>query len=254
MESVTVLLSKINAEQNYQQIKYCHENFDKLDWKDLINRSKEYLSKDHEVGGRCQIDIKTGEVKVAIEIKGENNHVDTKQGNCYGPLGWHTHLKGLYPSYPDLYCSLASTHYRQTYWQMIIYKDADGPPCLMLYKPIEHIARKMWIPKYDYYTLFGTIVTNIDRKYRLCGDVAKSISMYFNIRYIGKPRIPPKMTTLSWQRNFLKKSLCDKAYKGVKKSIKIKKGQTKVANITSIAFGAAFAASWFKIVYSLLND
>lgn len=200
-----VYQSKLNKEANYKQYKYCNENIDSLNWNDLIDRSYDYLDKNYETGGRCQIDIETGEVKVAIEIEGDSNCVDLSDTEQYGVIEFHTHVINgdicHVPSYVDLLrtlCTFCNDNINDVCWNVLIYKNNDSKPCLMLFRPKIHTtcSNDLW-----------NVLISIDQTNMQMKNQLKSISKYFDIKYIGIPVENDYHISLCSQMKSIKKNI-----------------------------------------------
>lgn len=269
MESKVIIEPKIyqpqiDAKTNMEQIIHCANNFDQLNWDDLRERSIEWLNKDHEIGGRCQIDIKTNRIIVSVEIDGKAKYVDTTKCIKYGPIRWHTHLKGTYPSYPDLYNSLKSTLLKQSLWQVIIYKGSDNKPCLLLYRPKDCIFRKFtklnnksvngMYTKIDLFAKFNKLVAkliiNIDREFRQTNDIIRSMSNYFEFKWIGSEVHPRDVKTLKQQMNFLKKAFIPSVCREIKRQINSQK-KIKVNIMAKNALKILVALTLSKIILNI---
>jgi hypothetical protein len=252
-------LPQIDRKTNINQIIYCNDNFDKLDWNDLICRAKVWLFKDCEVGGRCQIDIKSNKIIVAVEIDGEKHSVDKEQCINYGPIGWHTHPKNAYPSYPDLFNSICFTLKYQTLWELIIYKGEDNEPCLLLYRPKDHILTELTELRGKYFEqkfnqLVAKVAVNIDDAFKLSKDIIKSISIYFELKWIGSQRQPK--VALSLHQQMKSTNYVDNIglRKAIKKRIINKRQQIKNRAAIKTIYGISFMISCIKIIYGIWNS
>lgn len=223
-----VFSPKLSEQEIKDQYLYCLNHESELDWKDLIEKSKVYLTKNHEVGGQCKIDIKTGEVKVSIEKEGSKSHVGIIENRFeYGPIEFHTHPFNPFPSYPDLLWTLYKVRSKEVYLWVIIYKGDDGEPCLLIYKPNLKVFNKLLElgndgQKYCYETL-----VDVDQKSRELYDLKifkdtqiNSIKTRFDITYIGTPRKSNVIHPLvKWLPN-LKRQLSKEEYSSLRSIIK----------------------------------
>jgi hypothetical protein len=255
-KKLTTYLPRIDRKTNITQIIYCIDNFDKLDWNDLICRAKSWLSKECEVGGRCQIDIKSNKIIVAAEVDGEKHFVD--RGRCanYGPIGWHTHPKGVYPSYHDLFNSIRSTLKYQTLWELIIYRGADDNPCLLLYRPKDCVLTELAelgskYSEYKFNQFIAKIAVNIDHKFKQSNNIVNSISTYFEFKWIGF-RCEPKRGS-SLYRQMKSSNYADN--KGLRDAIRRRiinrRRQMKTRTMIRTICSASFVISCIRIIHGI---
>lgn len=252
-------LPKIDKKANIEQIVYCLENFEKLDWKDLITRSREYLTKEYEFGGRCQIDLETSQVKVSIEVTQQRkSNVNQSSTHSYGPISWHTHPSNggsPFPSYPDLMNVLRRVRMRDILWYIIISKDMSGNPCLVLYRPNDDVLMVIQ-EKQDittHFRYFCKILSSIDKIQHSLGSYHLAIAKYFEFKQIGIPREDKRVRVLGKQLRCFKNVLHIEPYKILKKTVRQMPRRIKIGKVIKAKFMISLGIATLIIIQRVIT-
>lgn len=258
---IKIFFPKVDRKTNIEQIMYCLTSFDKLNWNELIEKSREYLAKEYEFGGRCQIDLETGQVKVAIEVTQQKSHqVNMQSIREYGPITWHTHpnksnkLGCPYPSYPDLMNSLKRARAKDVLWNIIISKDSSGNSCLLLYRPNDNVLTSTQEKSNDVicYRYFCEILADIDYYQASSGCYKTALDRYFEIKFIGIPRKDNKFRSLKKQLHYFKDKRYPEPYGMFKKIVREMPRRIKVRKFIKIQLSILFVTATLSIIRKIV--
>jgi hypothetical protein len=196
---------ELTKEDWAKQANFALNNFDKLNWTDIINQVNEWLDLGYETGGRCIIspDYKVSMNYVYNGVEGDrgNRRLIVPRGTVkYGPIQFHTHpsrsksdfserkasmsdfsrgkASKPYPSYVDLYNCIRNSIERKSCMHVIFGRDrVGGTSAFIMYircngdeKKIDALEKIRQIDRY---------MRDNDCSY------IDAIKNYFNVRIIG---------------------------------------------------------------------